>query len=226
MPPLGWASSRMAGPRPSWRRCSAAVTAADSHADSVTSLIWSRPRSSRSTSSSLVIRSRRPSGFSSTMPPARPCPDRCTTSQPAASSRASSSRPRVAPYCSTRSSMALLLTFAMRCTSPARATRSLRRFNAPAPSGRLNTASIRNRSPTSCLSRAVWDSGTITRFVRCPASVRPSTRASSHGNRASAGASAGTSICTGPRRRASSPPIRGPSTCSPTHSPTCSTSSA
>ena len=72
----------------SWRR---AICSPDSHEDSITSL--TRPRSglSSSVSSPPVTGSRLPSGLSSMNMPARPWPDRWTTSHPVPSATASAS---------------------------------------------------------------------------------------------------------------------------------------
>ena len=111
-----------------------------------------------------------------------------------------------------------------RCTSRASSNRSFRRFNAPASSGRLNTANIRNRSPTGCLAQPVMRLLVDDHISPdAPPTSGPSTRASSHGRYPNTAASAGSSNRTGRRCRANAA-ATGPNTCPAIQSPTCARS--
>ena len=172
-----------------------------------------------------------PSAFSSTSCDARPWPEKWTRSHPSPSLRIVLRASRVTPYWSTRKSIARPAVRAIERIVSLSVYRSCRRFRAPAPVGRLKTASIRNRLTVGSLSRGVAPAGrtSTTRLTSCSARGLPSTWASSSGRywRPSASFwSAGSSTRTVigvPCLTIAGPTF--PSTCSPAHAPTCPSSS-
>ena len=155
------------------RRVSATVAATDQQADSVTHFNRRRAgfRSSIKAGTSTV--SRDPSAFSSTSCDARPWPEKWTRSHPSPSLRIVLRASRVTPYWSTRKSIARPAVRAIERIVSLSVYRSCRRFRAPAPVGKLKTASIRSRLTVGSLSRSVAPAGRTStmRLTSCSAGL-------------------------------------------------------
>ena len=213
------------------------ASAADQHADTVTSLTRSLARSSISASSLDDTGSRPPSSFSNSSSPGPPWPEMWMTSHPSASSSTARSRCLVTPYCSTRTSAERPLAAIPR-TSWTSSCRSRRRLSGCPPSGRLNSPSTRSRAsagtaeaaspdpaanPAATPSALSLPAGCMTSVTSRKASGTPFTHASSSGRNSSAFASSGTMTRTAAGRSRTSAPATGPNTSAPIHAPTSPT---